>query len=187
MQRLGYVRFGVALVAALALHALVLVLLEIGRRDTSLSSPLQITILPQQGSQQGARQSDQHFEKKVISQKAVEPSEQFTEKQTEKSEAAKPEPKEVADAAPELQLVPEQLQAAIIAKVSYPRQARRRGWQGLAELSFEVTNQAVHEIRILSSSGFSVLDQAAFTALASIRTMPLHDGPYKLPVMFQLD
>ncbi len=87
---------------------------------------------------------------------------------------------------PQVTFVPLNIQSTVLAQVDYPRLARRRGWQGAAELRFDITNEKVGEISIFASTGFDVLDQAAYQALASISDLPLSNGSYRLPVVFKL-
>ena len=57
---------------------------------------------------------------------------------------------------------------------SYPRLAQRNGWQGMVKLGLRIeSNGQLSHIRLLSTSGFPVLDQAALNTLNRIST--LHD------------
>lgn len=80
---------------------------------------------------------------------------------------------------------------SILANLRYPMLARRRGWSGEVEIVFKITpDGSVSELRIVTSSGFSVLDDQA---LAAIR----HSAPFTpppriaailvMPVNFQLN
>jgi protein TonB len=55
----------------------------------------------------------------------------------------------------------------------YPLTARRRGWEGEVRVRFLVERDGtVSDVEILSSSGFSVLDEAAAATLQRIRRLP---------------
>ncbi|MDD3815963.1 MAG: TonB family protein [Desulfocapsaceae bacterium] len=80
---------------------------------------------------------------------------------------------------------------SILANLHYPMLARRRGWSGQVEIVFKISpDGSVSELRIATSSGFSVLDDQA---LAAIR----HSAPFTppppiaailvMPVNFQLN
>ena len=94
--------------------------------------------------------------------------------------------------APEPAPVPHELLAEIRDRISravvYPLLARRQRWQGRALIAFRLRkNGAVSELRIVSSSGFPVLDESALDA---VRTASLPAGATDLsiamPVVFQL-
>jgi len=74
----------------------------------------------------------------------------------------------------------------LLSHVQYPHQARRRAWQGITQLSLHIQQQHIHEVVLLASSGYPVLDRAAQQGLALIDTIPLADGIYHLPVEFRL-
>ncbi|MFQ5518718.1 MAG: TonB family protein [Mariprofundus sp.] len=82
--------------------------------------------------------------------------------------------------------VPNHLQQLVLAHVTYPKRARRRGWQGRTELEFTVQQQAVFEITMLASSGHPILDRAAKRGLATVDSIPLSNGLYRMPVEFRL-
>lgn len=55
---------------------------------------------------------------------------------------------------------------------SYPRLAQRNGWQGMVKLGLRIeANGQLSHIRLLSTSGFPVLDQAALNSLNRISTL----------------
>jgi len=55
---------------------------------------------------------------------------------------------------------------------SYPRLAQRNGWQGMVKLGLRIeSNGQLSHIRLLSTSGFPVLDQAALNTLNRISTL----------------
>jgi len=79
-------------------------------------------------------------------------------------------------------------------KPPYPREARRRGWEGTVEVSVEVGAQGqVVATAILSSSGHRALDEAAVRALAEARFQPARRqgqaeaGQLALRVTFRLE
>jgi len=74
----------------------------------------------------------------------------------------------------------------LLSHVQYPHQARRHAWQGITQLSLHIQQQHIHEVVLLASSGYPVLDRAAQQGLALIDTIPLADGIYHLPVEFRL-
>lgn len=82
--------------------------------------------------------------------------------------------------------LPNHVQQIILANISYPRYARRKGIEGKAKFELSMLNQAIKKVTLVSSSGYAILDQAAFKALASLEKLPLNDGFYSLPVVFKL-
>ena len=55
---------------------------------------------------------------------------------------------------------------------SYPRLAQRNGWQGMVKLGLRIeANGQLSNIRLLSTSGFPVLDEAALNALNRVSTL----------------
>lgn len=61
------------------------------------------------------------------------------------------------------------LHEALARHFFYPNLARRRGWQGVVTLAFQVTPQgAIEDIRVAASSGHGVLDRAATDALGRV-------------------
>ena len=82
--------------------------------------------------------------------------------------------------------VPEDAQASLLMHVSYPRQARRHGWQGKVELRFDIQQHTIRHVTVLTSSGYPVLDRAAYRALTHMQHIALADGIYRMPVVFRL-
>jgi len=82
--------------------------------------------------------------------------------------------------------VPAAVQAQMLAKVSYPKRARRHGWEGRAEFEVRVYQQSIDQVTLLASTGFPLLDQAAQRGLVSVRDIPLSNGLYRMPVVFDL-
>jgi len=187
MIRQGYARLLVALVAAIGLHALFLI--HSGDPTLTISAvpggePLQVALSPhaqreypaaaqtaKQASERESRTNDQPTAEPVKSQRDAEAGNAVVE--------ALPDVAAMAQ-------VPVAVQATILAKIGYPRQARRRGLEGQAEFRFDVNRQAVQQVSMLVSSGHPILDQAARRGLLSVGSLPLHDGSYQLPVIFRL-
>jgi protein TonB len=76
----------------------------------------------------------------------------------------------------------------------YPREARRRGWEGKVVLSFEINrNGEAHEIKLVQSSGYRTLDDEGILTLrrASPFSSPLLIQKEKLvlevPIVFKLE
>jgi periplasmic protein TonB len=75
----------------------------------------------------------------------------------------------------------------------YPREARRRGWEGQVILKVLVRGDgSVEDLRVIESSGYDVLDDAAARALRRWRFEPAFRfgqpvrGEIDIPVVFQL-
>lgn len=80
---------------------------------------------------------------------------------------------------------------SILGNLQYPMMARRRGWSGQVELSFTIDPDGnVNGLKVLTSSGFPVLDEQAMTAIR--RSAPFTPPPPKavdlvMPVTFRLN
>ena len=185
MMQQGHVRFGVALVAALTLHALVFMIPSNHGEKLQMLKPLQITILPEPVSEKSvAKNEKQQAKIKQIETEDAPESEPSVAYEDNIQDSQK---EEVQSSSEEQLLLPEDVQATILASVQYPRRARRNGWQGDTELQFYIKSEQVSHISVVVSSGFELLDAAAFQALASVSTLPLSDGNYRLPVMFRIE
>ncbi len=76
----------------------------------------------------------------------------------------------------------------------YPPHARRKGMQGTVLLSFGISGQgAVHDIRVVKSSGYAILDLAAQDAMQRLDRLKWYaalmhgkDMDLELPVIFRL-
>jgi len=76
----------------------------------------------------------------------------------------------------------------------YPPLARRQGLQGTVLLGFEVSGQGnIHDIRVVKSSGYAILDLAAQDAMQRLDTLSWYaalmhgkDLDLELPVIFRL-
>ena len=87
-----------------------------------------------------------------------------------------------------------ELQNRLSRYLSYPVVARRRGWQGEVMVTFDinVTGQ-LNNVRLARSSGYSVLDHSAVTAINKLQQISLPDTlgqlqamELQLPVRYQL-
>ncbi|MDX8387505.1 MAG: TonB family protein [Ghiorsea sp.] len=182
-----------AFLAALGLHALLLISLSSAYLFEKVHEPVQaieVSILRQnhtfpantkestleKASQEKEKEKSEPIVAKPVVQKSI------IEQENEASSQAK----EPAAKTSEHDVITEQIQALILAKVSYPRRALRRGWQGETKLQFHIKQEVIQNINIHLSSGYSVLDKAAFKALASLHSLPLSDGNYLFPVIFRL-
>jgi len=68
----------------------------------------------------------------------------------------------------------QQLKETIRARFTYPRMARRMGWEGLVGLSLHIENDgSLNQIRIARSSGHKVLDDNARKTIQSIGRLQL--------------
>ncbi|HOJ43279.1 MAG TPA: energy transducer TonB [Syntrophorhabdaceae bacterium] len=81
------------------------------------------------------------------------------------------------------------LRDIIMKNITYPEKARRMGWEGRVILSFVVSETGlVNEVKILKSSGYHVLDEAAKEALFKINGFKKkHERlVVQLPIEFRL-
>jgi protein TonB len=86
------------------------------------------------------------------------------------------------------------LQEALLPRFDYPSLARRRGWQGRVRVGLHVeANGELSRIRLLESSGYSLLDKAAVKNVTELRKVPAviqwldgRDIDVILPVRYQL-
>ena len=87
-----------------------------------------------------------------------------------------------------------ELRAAFDARFVYPPLARRHGWQGQVRVGLTIESDGhLSELRILSSSGYAILDRDALQTLARIGALPqtrtrLDGQSYRLqlPVIYRL-
>jgi len=82
--------------------------------------------------------------------------------------------------------MPSDVRQMILSHISYPRKARRKGWQGNAMFNLAVHEQKLARLDISTSSGHSLLDRAAMRGIRAINHLPLANGTYRLPVEFKL-
>lgn len=65
------------------------------------------------------------------------------------------------------------LQHALIAHFDYPLLARRRGWEGVVQVGLRVeADGQLSSLRLIGSSGYSLLDRAALHSLARVGQLP---------------
>lgn len=91
-------------------------------------------------------------------------------------------------------IVAQRLNLAFSEHFTYPRLAQRNGWQGMVKLGLRIEpNGQLSRIRVVSTSGFPVLDQAALETLYRISTLQgvdpwLNGTPFDtvLPVEYRL-
>ncbi|MBL1352814.1 MAG: TonB family protein [Zetaproteobacteria bacterium] len=82
--------------------------------------------------------------------------------------------------------VPKALQMRILMNVHYPKQARRHGWQGKVELQLEIQQKSIRKVTLKSSSGYPILDRAAYHGLLQLHHIALSNGVYRMPIVFRL-
>ena len=78
--------------------------------------------------------------------------------------------------------------------LTYPRNARRRGWQGEVMVAFHITDLGIlNNVRLAKSSGYSLLDRSAIAAINKLgnialpeKMKPLQAMDLLLPVSYQL-
>ncbi len=86
-----------------------------------------------------------------------------------------------------------QLQDQLSRYLVYPLRARRRGWEGEVLLSLRLdAHGQLHDIQLLRSSGYAVLDRSALQALSRLDRLHLPTGAprrsvdLQLPVVYRL-
>ena len=83
-------------------------------------------------------------------------------------------------------VMPVIVEQMILTHISYPRQARRKGWQGKTTFHLDVREQKLAHLDVFHSSGYELLDKAATRGIRAIDHLPLANGLYRLPVEFRL-
>lgn len=81
------------------------------------------------------------------------------------------------------------LRNAIMKNIIYPEKARRMGWEGKVVLSFVINETgSIKDVKILKSSGYPVLDEAAMEAIFKINQFQKKQERLivQLPVEFRL-
>ncbi|MDQ7003220.1 MAG: TonB family protein [Ghiorsea sp.] len=200
MSKQGYVSLSVALCVALGVHSLVFLYLK--QPNSQASTPhtlvMQVVILPQQAkpkpqpAKHQATQQKKHTPIFTTTQKKI-----ATQQSTPHKKTTTTTPKSPQQPTPtttnnkqqtptEMLVVPKGVRQAILTHIQYPRQARRRGWQGKAEFQLDINNQSIQHITMLASTGYASLDRAAKKGLTTLDSLPLNDGRYSLAVVFQI-
>jgi len=92
------------------------------------------------------------------------------------------------DAAAQRNYLLGQLQDQLSRYLSYPLRARRRGWEGEVLLGLRLDGDGqLHDIHLLRSSGYALLDRSAQKALARIERLQLPaNAPVLQPINLQL-
>lgn len=68
----------------------------------------------------------------------------------------------------------------------YPLSARRRGIGGDVEVGFRLTaGGKAEQVRVLASSGYDVLDEAALQTVSRAQPFPVGDGRYRFRLRFR--
>lgn len=82
------------------------------------------------------------------------------------------------------------IRGKILGRVNYPEAARRMGWQGKVLLSFIITAEgSVRALKVLQSSGFSMLDNNAIETVRDAAPFPRPPCEAQLvfPIIYRLD
>ena len=80
------------------------------------------------------------------------------------------------------------IRAALQKNLVYPPVARLNKMQGTATLRFSISpDGSPTSIKVVSSSGFDVLDQAAVKTVQKSAPLPVVPVKVKVPVVFELD
>jgi len=211
MSKQRYVTLGVALCAALGVHALVLFYVVQPSVLLVDAQPMQIDLIPQLAPMQDkllqekalkennkfqankpikntAQNEAKHvdvFNSITIPENIAQHTNKFPKQENKMIEVPAQQPTQES-ALQTAQVVPKPIQQRILAAIAYPRQAMRRGWEGSAKFSLAVQQQVVQSVTLLVSTGYKTLDIAAQKGIASIGSLPLSDGEHILPVTFQL-
>lgn len=92
-----------------------------------------------------------------------------------------------------------EIQHRLSRHLSYPIRAQRRGWQGEVMVGFQVDKKGfLHNVHLTKTSGYSLLDNAAVSAIEKVKSIPLflwfehsqenifHPTALQLPVKYRL-
>ena len=101
---------------------------------------------------------------------------------------------ETASAAPTTAEAAARVRAQVLSDLArhfyYPALARSRGWQGRVLLAFRVERDGLlHDPRVLHTSGFGILDEAALNSLRQVERIPGADSApldLQIPVVYRL-
>ncbi len=68
----------------------------------------------------------------------------------------------------------------------YPASARRRGIEGEVEVAFDLDARGMaNRLRLLSRSGYRILDRAALETVRRASPFPIHSGHYRFQLVFK--
>lgn len=127
--------------------------------------------------------------------KTPQQAEPFTTKMASTDDTAQPSSDQLASQLEEQRnYLLGELQNQLSRYLSYPLLARRRGWQGEVMVAFDINVIGqLNNIRLAHSSGYSVLDHSAVTAINKLQQISLPDTlgrlqamELQLPVRYQL-
>ena len=135
---------------------------------------------PQNSKVKKSREAPRSFSTPVAEPQAAEPVNPQPEEAAKVAYEIAAESEEVVGA------MPADVQQMILTRISYPRQARRKGWQGKATFHLDVREQKLAKLDLFHSSGHDLLDRAAIRGIRAIDRLPLANGFYSLPVEFRL-
>jgi len=189
-----YVAPAVALCAALGVHAFILFYNYPTTMLVTDKKTLEITLLPQVSLQQEESNTTPPAKNKpvqeILTTRHINNKKNSTQEQKDIPKKPikqdKPQVKEPHKSSTTPALISKDIQQVILTKITYPKQALRRGWEGQANFSLEVHQHNIQHVTMLSSTGYQVLDRAAQRGIASIQSLPLHDGTHLLPITFRL-
>ena len=81
----------------------------------------------------------------------------------------------------------ELIENAIERVKTYPVMARRRGMEGTVHVSFSINpNGRPHDIMVMKSSGFNILDKATVKVVKKAAPFPLIESRVEVPVVYRL-
>lgn len=80
-----------------------------------------------------------------------------------------------------------QIRARIERSKHYPLMARRRGFEGTANVAFRIAEDgSVRDVKLVTSSGISPLDEAALTTIRRAAPFPYYPEPIQIGIRFTL-
>lgn len=69
----------------------------------------------------------------------------------------------------------------------YPLQAQKNGWEGVVQVSFQLIESGrLKEVKIVKSSGYPVLDEAALKTLHRAQPFPFYSDEISIPIRYQM-
>jgi len=158
---------------------------ELTKREKARTKPVAMVSTP------AKRTVQQPPKVKVVTtastQQAQKPDHEVATQQRETSHVAAKVAHEAApESASSAAAIPADVEQMILTQISYPRQARRKGWQGKATFHLDVREQKLAQLDLFHSSGHHLLDRAAMRSIRAMDRLPLANGLYRLPVEFRL-